>query len=375
MKTSLLNIRLDLFNGAAGAGAGTGGGAGAAVGAGEGTNTGVLTQGVAGKNSASPGSVGENKAGVTPTPRSRRNAGVYDNVKFGKQPTAEGASADSGVIASDAGKDGNGAAESAENTGAEAEKKADAPKSREERRRAYDEFIKGEGKEFYTEDTQQIISKRVRDFKTMEEKMSKLQPFMDALSDKYNLSPDDLEGLMKAIQSDRDFFVEAAAEAGMDSPETYRKFRESERKVKAIEDAQKAQKDAEEAQRRQNFVNQKLQAWQTEAESVKAKYPSFNFETDSANPQFMSMLRAGVSIEAAYRALHHDEIVAGAVSDAKSQAEKSVVDNIRAKGSRPAENGTSSASTFTYKSDVSKLSKADRAEIARRVARGEIIEF
>lgn len=374
MLYNLLNMRLDLFDGGS-AGAGSGAGTGAAAGAGEGANSGVITQGVAGKNSASPGSVGENKAGVTPTPRSRRNAGVYDNVKFGKQPTAEGAVAGDGVIASDAGKDGNGAAKSAENTVAEAEKKADAPKSREERRRAYDEFIKGEGKEFYAEDTQKIVSKRVGDFKAMEEKMGKLQPFMDALSDKYNLSADDLEGLMKAIQSDRDFFSEAAAEAGMDNPETYRQFREAQRKTKAMEDAQNAQKAAEEAQRRQNFVQQKMQAWQTEAEGVKAKYPGFNFEADSANPQFMSMLRAGVSIEAAYRALHHDEIVAGAVDNARAQTEKSVVENIRAKGSRPAENGTSGASTFTYKSDVSKLNKADRAEIARRAARGEKIVF
>lgn len=364
MSYKLFNIRLDLFDGGssgAGAGTGSGGGVGAAAGAAEGTNPGV--------------SNGENKAGVTPTPRSRRHTGVYDNVKFGKQPTAEDAGAGDGVIASDAGKDGNGTAKSAENTVAEAEKKAEVPKSREERRRAYDEFIKGEGKEFYAEDTQKIVSKRVGDLKAMEEKMGKLQPFMDALSDKYNLSADDLEGLMKAIQSDRDFFSEAAAEAGMDNPETYRQFREAQRKTKAMEDAQNAQKAADEAQRRQNFVQQKMQAWQTEAEGVKAKYPGFNFEADSANPQFMSMLRAGVSIEAAYRALHHDEIVAGAVDNARAQTEKFVVENIRAKGSRPAENGTSSASAFTYKSDVSKLSRADRAEIARRAARGEIIEF
>lgn len=364
MSYNLLNIRLDLFDGgSAGAGAGTGssGGAGAAAGAAEGTNSGV--------------SNGENKAGVTPISRSRRNTGVYDNVKFGKQPTAEGAGTNGSVGDPDAGDSGKDTAKSVENTGAEAEKKPDAPKSREERRRAYEEYIKGEGKEFYSEDTQKIVSKRVNDLKAMEEKMGKLQPFMDALSDKYNLAPDDLEGLMKAIQGDRDFFTEAAAEAGMDNPETYRQFREAQRKTKALEDAQKARQRAQEAAQRQSFVEQKMQAWRAEAEAVKAKHPSFNFEADSANPQFMSMLRAGVGIEAAYRALHHDEIVAGAVHNARAQTEKSVVDNIRAKGSRPAENGTSSASTFTYKSDVSKLSKADRAEIARRAARGEFIEF
>lgn len=364
MSINLLNIRLDLFDGGAagaGAGTGTGGGVGAAAGAGEGTKSGVSNS--------------ENKAGMTPISRSRRHTGVYDNVKFGKQPTAEGAGTDSAVADPVAGDQGNGAAKSTENTGAEAEKKADAPKSREDRRRAYDDFIKGEGKEFYAEDTQKIVSKRVNDFKAMEDKIGKLQPFMDALADKYNLSSDDLDGLMKAIQGDRDFFVEAAAEAGMDNPDTYRKFREAQRRAQTLENAQKARDAAEEASRRQSFVEQKLQAWQNEADGVKAKYPNFDFEKDSADPQFMSMLRSGVSVEAAYRALHHDEILAGAVSNAKAETEKNLVDNIRAKGSRPAENGTSSTSGFTYKSDVSKLNKADRAEIARRAARGEQIIF
>ena len=375
MNFDLLNIRLDLFDGgSAGAAAGSGGGGAGADGASGAANSGVNARRGSGDTSTT-NSVSENKAGVTPTPRSRRRSGVYDNVRFGKQPTAEGAGADNVVVASDAGKDSDGIAQNTENKSAEVDKKTEAPKSRAERRKAYDEYIKGEGREFYTEDTQKIVSRRVNDLKVMQEKVGKLQPFINALADKYNLSSDDLGGLMKAIQGDRDFFTEAAAEAGMDNPETYREFREAQRKLKATQDAQKRQREAQEAARKQSFVQQKMRAWQDEARALKGKYPSFDFQTDSANPQFMSMLRSGVSIEAAYRALHHDEIVAGEVSNAKAQTEKALVDNIRAKGSRPAENGTSGASTFTYKSDVSKLNKADRAEIARRVARGERIEF
>ena len=56
-------------------------------------------------------------------------------------------------------------------------------------------------------------------------------------------------------------------------------------------------------------------------------------------------------------------------------AEKQVVDTIRAKGARPAENGTAAQSAFTVKDDVSKLTREDRAEIARRAARGDSISF
>ena len=55
--------------------------------------------------------------------------------------------------------------------------------------------------------------------------------------------------------------------------------------------------------------------------------------------------------------------------------ELDTVDGIRAKGARPQENGTTSQGAFIVKDDVSKLSKRDRAEIIRRAARGEHIEF
>ena len=87
------------------------------------------------------------------------------------------------------------------------------------------------------------------------------------------------------------------------------------------------------------------------------------------------MLRAGVPMEVAYQAKHHSEILAGAVSSAKAETEKNVVDNIRARGSRPQENGTQSQSSFTVRDDPHSLTKAERAEIARRAARGEVIRF
>jgi hypothetical protein len=80
-------------------------------------------------------------------------------------------------------------------------------------------------------------------------------------------------------------------------------------------------------------------------------------------------------MEVAYHAMHHSEIVSNAVSAAKAETEKNVVDNIRARGSRPQENGTQSQSSFTVRDDPHSLTKAERAEIARRAARGEVISF
>ena len=267
------------------------------------------------------------------------------------------------------------AAEGSANTAAEGNKSPAAEKTREERRKAYDAFIKGEGKEFFEEDTQNIISKRVKDGKALKEQVDKLNPFVEALADKYNRDPTDLEGLMKAIQGDRDFFAEAAAEAGMDNPDTYRKFKEGERKLKAYEaEQQKIAEEKKEADRA-NFVNQKLQEWQTEAEGLKSKYPGFDFEAETKDKQFMQMLRAGVSVEAAYQAKHHAELLRSAVETAKSETEKAVVDNIRAKGQRPVEGGANTVSAPQTGYDVRNLTRAQRAEIARQAAYGKRIEF
>ena len=89
----------------------------------------------------------------------------------------------------------------------------------------------------------------------------------------------------------------------------------------------------------------------------------------------LSMLRAGVPVQHAYEVVHMDQIKAGVAAMQAKATEKQVVDGIRAKGARPQENGTTSQGAFIVKDDVSKLSKRDRAEIIRRAARGEHIEF
>lgn len=248
-------------------------------------------------------------------------------------------------------------------------------KSREERRKAYDAFIKGEGKEFFEEDTKNIVSKRVKEGKALKEQVDKFNPFIEALADKYNHDPSDLDGLMKAIQNDREFFAEAAAEAGMDNPETYRKFKESERKAKLFEAEQQRARDAATEAERTSFIEQRVREWQEQAEVLKAKYPGFDFETDSQNKEFMGMLRAGVSVEAAYQAMHYQDLVKSAVETAKAETEKAVVDNIRAKGSRPTEGGASSGSAPAVGYDVHNLTRAQRAEIARQAAFGKRIDF
>lgn len=334
----LLGIRLDLFDGGAAAG---GDGAGAAA---PGTQAG-------------DGAKGDSKASPGPTRRGNK-AGEFQNVLFGKQAApaeAGGGKAEPGQAQpSDAGSGKQGEVTTTSDT-------------LEGRRKAFQDLVTGEFKDIYTEETQRIINRRFRETQSLEQQVGRYQPVIDMLMQRYNIGDGDMSKLTAAIENDDAYWSEAAEEAGM-SVKQYKQFQKLQRDNAALIKAQRQREGQERAQ-------QQLQKWYGEAEQVRGLYPSFDLNAEVKNPQFLSMLRAGVPVQHAYEVIHMEDIKAGVAQMQAKATEKQVVDGIRAKGARPQENGTVSQSAFTVKDDVSKLSRKDRAEIARRVARGEHIEF
>ena len=330
----LLNVSLRLFDGEGGA---------AAPAAGEGA--------------AGDGNKGGSQA--SPAPTRRGKSGDFQNVLFGKQgdePTAAGdePGPEGKAQPSAAGKGKEGDVVTTSNT-------------LEDRRKAFQELVNGEYKDIYTEETQRIIDRRFREARNLEERAAKQQPVIDMLMQRYKIADGDLGKLAAAVENDNAYWSEAAEEAGM-SVEQYKQFQKLQRENAALLRAQRMRQNQQAAQ-------QQLQKWYSEGEQVKAVYPDFDLGAESKNPQFISMLKAGVPVQHAYEVIHMDEIKAGVAQSTARQTEKQVVDGIRAKGNRPAENGTSSQSAFTVKDDPHKWTKQDRAEVARRVARGETIKL
>lgn len=237
----------------------------------------------------------------------------------------------------------------------------------EERKKAWRDLVNGEYKDLYTEDTQKLINKRFKEEKAVRDSLSKQQPIIELLSQRYNVTDGDMGKLMSALEGDTAFWQQVADESGM-SMEQYMKMQRLQRENRALQEQQRQRDGAAAAQRQ-------IAAWTQEAQALKAKYPGFDLNAEAQNEQFVRMLRTGVPMEHAYRVMHMDEIVNDSVRTMAQQTEQRVVNNVRARGARPAENGTSSQGAFTYKDDVSKLSKKDRASIAKRVARGETIRF
>ena len=311
----------------------------------------------AGEGAADDGNKGGFQA--SPAPTRRGKSGGFQNVLFGKQgdePTAAGdePGPEGKAQPSAAGKGKEGDVVTTSNT-------------LEDRRKAFQELVNGEYKDIYTEETQRIIDRRFREARNLEERAAKQQPVIDMLMQRYKIADGDLGKLAAAVENDNAYWSEAAEEAGM-SVEQYKQFQKLQRENDALLRAQRMRQNQQAAQ-------QQLQKWYSEGEQVKAVYPDFDLGAESKNPQFISMLKAGVPVQHAYEVIHMDEIKAGVAQSTARQTEKQVVDGIRAKGNRPAENGTSSQSAFTVKDDPHKWTKQDRAEVARRVARGETIKL
>ena len=116
-------------------------------------------------------------------------------------------------------------------------------------------------------------------------------------------------------------------------------------------------------------------SWLEQAESAKKVYPGFDLHNEMGNSKFLDLLKSNIDVRTAYEVVHKDEIIPAAMQFTAKTVEQKLANKVIANGARPSENGISSQGAALVKNDVSKLTKADRQEIIRRVQRGEKIRF
>ena len=241
------------------------------------------------------------------------------------------------------------------------------PTAQPDRNAAFEALIKGEYKDLYDARVQDTIQKRLKGSKETVDKYNALQPVLEILGKKHGVDASDIEALTKAIQDDDSYFEEEALEKGM----TVKQLKE----IKAMErENAELRRQMQERQSKEN-ANKLYAGWMQQAEEAKKIYPGFDMRTEMNNPQFLALLRSNIDVKTAYEVIHKDEIIGGAMQFTAKTVESKIAKKIAAGGARPTENGMSSSSPAVVKSDVSKLSRADREEIRRRVAMGEKIRF
>ncbi len=135
----------------------------------------------------------------------------------------------------------------------------------------------------------------------------------------------------------------------------------------------------------------------TEAEGVRAVYPGFDLTAEMEHPVLGAMLRGEVkpTLRQLYEAVHLDEVVEGrvanavearvteavsaavaeAVAEAVRATEERLLGHIRARGQRPSEVGTGGGAGVRMHPAVNRLTRKERAMLAKRAENGETVKL
>lgn len=290
----------------------------------------------------SEGATGVTAAAAGQPTRKGVKANPLANVIYGKQPEETPAA---GV-----------------QTEQETEPKA-APQT--DRNAEFEKLIKGDFKEQYDARVQDTVRRRLKASQETVDRYNELSPTLELLAKKYGVDPGDVKALNKAIQEDDSYFEKEAMERGM-SVEHLKQTLKIERENAELKKQMRAKENRENADRQYSD-------WLRQAEGIKGTYPQFDVRAELKNPQFVQLLRSNVPMQTAYEVIHKDEIIPAAMQYAAKTVEARMAGKVAANGQRPSENGMRSQSSAVHKTDVSQFTKEDRAEIRRRVARGEKI--
>ena len=262
----------------------------------------------------------------------------------------------SGGAAAGAGGESAGGAQEAQTT-------QNAP----DRAAEFDAMIKGDYREEYEKRFKQGLDRRFKETETLRQQTEAVKPLMALLAGKYGVDAGDMDAILKAAEDDESYYEAEAADKGL-TVQQLKEFKRMERENAQLRAAADERQRAEQA-------SQVQARWMQEAETVKGIYPGFDFAQEAQNEAFTRLLRSGVDVRTAYEVTHRDEIISGAMQFAAQKSQENTVNNIRARGMRPDEGGLGRQPAGEGRLDASKLTREQRADIAKRAARGELISL
>lgn len=285
-------------------------------------------------------------------------AGAAGGVAEAVVAAGVGSGMESGSIAYGAGSAGSEDANNGE--GSEAEENADP----ELRRKEYEKLIKGDYKDFYSEDIQRHINRRYAENQQLHQQIDAYRPLMNILAAKYGVGSDNVAQIIEAIDKDNAFFEEQAMKEGM-SVERYKEFMKLQAQNHQLEEAQRRAENLR--QREQTYAR-----WDRESAELAQKIPGFDLEAEiQGNRDFVRLLGSGCSVETAYTATHMNDIVSSVIAGTAKDTKKQIADSIRAGASRPVEAAAGSGRDGKTKVDISSMSSEEFKKFKEDVIAGK----
>ena len=100
--------------------------------------------------------------------------------------------------------------------------------------------------------------------------------------------------------------------------------------------------------------------------------PEFSLQKELADPEMRRLMQLpGMRVQDAYRLAHYED----ALRTTAQTVEQGVVERIRQRGARPAENGTHPGSAAVTGADVNRMTRSQREALERQALHGAKISF
>ncbi len=311
----------------------------------------LFADGAAAGAAGTAGSNGEGSAAgaeantETAAPKSKRKAKAdpFENVKFGIQPGDPDADTDTDNTNAEGNAEGTDHNTEGNNT-----EEGNNPKTYTE-----DEYKKG---------IEDAIKRR---FKKNDSEKKAIAPILRYVSEALGVDLDDIDGMGKAAEAARkQRYQDEAGRTGNDA-EVIERNADNAYNVRNYRQELDSIREANEAE----TFNARMAKQEA---TVREAYPKFDYDKEIENPVFRSLLREGFDMKNAYESVHSAEIQAKIREDAIREAREQVSASVAAGANRPMEGGAVNPSAQVI-TDPENMTKAQRAEVKRRVARGEKI--
>lgn len=271
-----------------------------------------------------------------------------------------------------------------QNNNAEGENNSTDTDGEENSEEEFEKLIKGKFKNVYQNRVQSLVKDRLstkdKQISDMKKKENTGNQIFALIANKYNVQPDDLDGLLKAVTEDKDLFAEKALAAGVTTEEARNNFFTQQRT--------NAQEEELKTLRREKAARELDTHLRTIAAETMKEFPNFNLEEEFQNPSFRTALdfiaqqkneqneKTGRNDEiydltTAYKMAHFDELQKDLVKRSSSAAISAAAQSIQSGARRPTENAVKKSGTTTQRKSVADMSDAEFDAFYEKVRRGE----
>lgn len=207
----------------------------------------------------------------------------------------------------------------------------------------------------YSAEISKIVRARLKESGAAQEAMKTLMPWLKTMAKDQGLDPEniDYQALVKSVNGE---YENQALEKGV-SKEIARQLDQQQRTLE------------------QQRLDSHMRSLEQQSEALKATFPGFNLQEELKNERFSRMVspNVGMSVDDAYYAIHRKEIQAAAMQVAAQKAAQQISNAIQSGSRRPDESGVAAQASSVTNFDYSKMSKAERDALKKRIYSGERI--